>query len=89
MPAQCRSMGASGAKMDMSHITVHAKPNAKEDRVEQIDPEHFSVSVKAPPVQGRANEAIVKLLAEHFAVAPSRVRIVRGYASREKWVEIV
>lgn len=72
----------------MSRIIVHAKPNAKEDRVEQIDPENFRVSVKAPPVDGRANEAIVKALAAHFAVAPSRVRIVRGYTSREKWVEI-
>lgn len=72
----------------MPRIVVHAKPNAKEDRVEQIDSEHFRVSVKAPPVQGRANEAIIKLLAEHFGIAPSRVRIVKGWAAREKVVEV-
>lgn len=73
----------------MPRITVHAKPNAKEDRVEEIDPGNFRVSVKAPPVQGRANEAITKLLADHFGVTSSRVRIVRGWTVRQKVVEIV
>lgn len=69
-------------------IEVHAKPRAHEERVEKIDETHFVVAVKEPPVQGRANAAIVRALAAHFKVAPSRVRIVSGHTSRQKLIEI-
>ncbi len=70
-------------------IFVKAKPAAKEDKVEKIDEEHFSVSVKEPPIQGRANLAIVKSLAEYFNVSPSRVKIISGFISRLKTIEII
>ena len=70
-------------------ITVQAKPGAREERVEKADDTHYAVSVKEPPVEGRANAAIVRALAEHFKVAPSRVRIISGYTSRQKAIEII
>ena len=63
---------------------VKAKPRSKEERVEKIDDMHFIVSVKEPPVQGKANVAIAKALAEHFGVSASSVRLVSGFSSREK-----
>lgn len=76
-------------------IFVKAKPGAKVAEVIKLDPSvgqegevHFLVSVKEPPVQGRANAAIIKALAAYFKVAPSRVRIVFGHTSREKIVEV-
>lgn len=69
-------------------IFVTAKPSAKEERVEEIDPTHVVVAVKEPPVQGRANHAIVKALASHFGVPVSRVRIIAGHTSRRKVVEM-
>ncbi len=48
----------------------------------------FIVSVKEPAVDGRANRAIEKALAEHFKVPASFVRIVRGHSAKEKVVEI-
>ena len=70
-------------------IFVKAHPGAREAHVDKIDETHFEVSVKEPPIQGRANEAIVRALAKHFNVAPSQVRIVSGYTSRQKVIEII
>ena len=79
-------------------ISVKAKPNSREEKVEKVDlplPEGFGgagdyyvVSVKEPPVQGRANEAIVRVLAEYFGVSKFKVKIVSGWTSRQKVVEI-
>jgi uncharacterized protein (TIGR00251 family) len=46
------------------------------------------VRVTAPPVDGRANAALCKLLARHYGVAPSKVSVVRGETSRDKLVRI-
>lgn len=70
-------------------ISIQAKPNAREEKVEEIDPTNFIVAVKGPPVQGRANEAIQKALAKHFKVAPSRLRLISGFSSRQKVFEIL
>ncbi|MEK7554778.1 MAG: DUF167 domain-containing protein [Patescibacteria group bacterium] len=69
-------------------IFVHAKPAAREEKIEQTDDTHFTVSVTEPPVQGRANAAIVRALAAHFNTAPSLVRLVSGFSSRQKVFEI-
>ena len=67
-------------------INVKAKTNSNENKVEKIDDLNFVVSVKDPPVQGRANRAIVKTLSEYFHT--SNVRIVSGHTSRNKVIEI-
>lgn len=69
-------------------IEVQAKPGAHEERVEKIDETHFVVAVKEPPIQGRANAAIVRALAAYFKVASSRVRIISGYTLRNKVIEV-
>ncbi len=69
-------------------IFVQAKPNAKEEGVERIDDTHFKVSVKEPPRRGEANRAIARALAEHLGVAPSRIRLVLGFSSRQKVFEV-
>ena len=46
------------------------------------------VRVNVVPEKGKANEAVVKLLAKHFGVAKSEVKIVRGVTGRNKVVEV-
>jgi len=46
------------------------------------------VAVSAPPEKGKANERLIELLAEHFRVAKSRIKIVSGHTSRSKVVEV-
>lgn len=68
------------------HIKVKAK--AKVDCVEKIDATHFKISVKAPPVDGKANEAVVRSLAYYFDVPFSQLKLVSGHTSKNKIIEI-
>ena len=70
-------------------ITVKAKPAAREDKIEEQEGGLFVVSVKEPPVKGRANLAIIKLLANYFSVSTSNVRIISGQTSRNKVIEVI
>lgn len=70
-------------------INVKAKPGAREEKVEKIDEFNYVVSVKEPPVRGKANEAIRNALAVYFKTASARVKIISGYSSRNKVVEIL
>lgn len=66
------------------HITVTAKPKKKKEYVEQISPTAYIVSVKEPPEQGRANQAIIKALAQYFHISQSDVVFVSGQTSKLK-----
>jgi len=68
-------------------IHVKVKPNSKTQEVSQ-EGNSFTVKVKEPPREGKANQAVVKLLAEHFGVPQSRVRILSGFGSRNKVIEV-
>lgn len=72
----------------IKQIFVKAKPNAKKESIEKIDDTHFLLSVKEPAKEGRANEAVVKILAEYFDVPVSRIHLVSGFSSRQKKFEI-
>ena len=78
-------------------IFVKAKTAAKEDKVtppplrlipDKDTEECYIVSVKERPVEGLANEAISRLLAEHFGVPRSQVRLVSGATSKRKVFEV-
>jgi len=69
-------------------IQVKVKPNSKTTEASQ-EGDSFIVKVKEPPKEGKANQAVIKLLAEHFGVSKSHVRILSGLRSRNKVVEIV
>ena len=70
-------------------ISVHLKPNShhREEVVKNND-DTLTVYVKAPAIEGRANAAAIKLLAKHFKVASSKVKLVRGATSKYKIFEI-
>lgn len=70
-------------------ISTHLKPNSRHrEEVVANDDGSLTVYTKAPAIEGRANLAAVKLLAKHFSVAPSKIKLVRGAASRYKVFEI-
>jgi uncharacterized protein YggU (UPF0235/DUF167 family) len=80
-------------------IRVTTKPRSHDEKVEQLtqptlglssEPEllTYRVSVTESPVDGKANEAVVRLLAEHFHTKPYNIRIVSGHTSKRKVVEI-
>ncbi len=76
-------------------ISIHVKLKAKEEKVDKIilqkltgEEIQYQVFVKELPVDGKANEAVIRVLADYFNVSKSQVRIVVGGTSREKIVEI-
>ena len=68
-------------------IQVKVKPNSKTDEVSR-EGDSFIVKVREPPKEGKANQAVIKLLAEHFGVPQSQVRILSGFGSRNKVIEV-
>lgn len=70
-------------------ISIHLKPNSRHrEEVVVNDDGSLTVYAKAPAIEGRANAAAVKLLAKHFGVAPSKVKLVRGASSKYKLFDI-
>ncbi len=68
-------------------LKVRVVPNAKKQEV--IEGEVWKVKVRAPPEGGRANEELIEILAKHFGVKKSAVKILKGLKSREKVIVIL
>jgi uncharacterized protein len=69
-------------------IGVTVSPNAKRTQVTKISENEYRVSVDVPPRDGEANQRLLALLAEHFCVPKSTIKILRGHSSRKKFLEI-
>jgi uncharacterized protein len=70
-------------------LTAHVKPNARKDGITAwLDDSTVKISVTAPAEKGKANEAVIRLLAKHYAVPPSSITLVRGATTRMKQLEI-
>jgi uncharacterized protein len=71
-------------------VHVHVKPgSSKGPLVEESADGLLVVYVRERAIEGAANDAVVRLVAAHFGVAPSRVSIRRGRSSRRKTLEVV
>ena len=68
-------------------IRVKVIPNSKTEEVVK-EGDGFLVRVKEPAREGKANRAIIKLLADHFGVPKKQVVISTGFGSRNKVVDI-
>lgn len=71
----------------MKTLQVRVTPNAKQNKIVD-EGERLKVYLTASPTDGKANKALIELLATHFGVKKSSVRIVKGEKSRNKVVEI-
>jgi uncharacterized protein len=69
-------------------LFIKVKTKAKKEKVEKVDEINFKVSVKEPPVKGKANIAVIKALAEYFNISRDMLKIVSGTGSRLKIIEI-
>ena len=71
----------------MARISVRLTPRAGRNAIDGWDGEILRARVAAPPVDGKANDALLRLLAKALGVAPSGVALVSGAQSRVKIVE--
>lgn len=68
-------------------VNVKVIPGAKKNLVKPEE-HQLKVYLTAPPVEGKANEALVEVLAGHFSVHQRQVRIIKGLKSRHKTIMI-
>ena len=81
------------AHNDFILVSVKVVPNSKKNAVENIVMEGASslslkVRITAPPVDGKANQAVVDILSSHFSVRKSDIEILKGATSRQKLIKI-
>lgn len=69
-------------------LQCHVQPGAKSSELAGLHGHRLKIRLKAPPVEGRANDELLKFLARIFAVAKGDVSIVCGVSSRQKTVSI-
>jgi uncharacterized protein (TIGR00251 family) len=69
-------------------IEVHAKPRARKTRVVGVHGDALSVAIAAPPLDGAANDEVVRVLAELFGVARGHVTLIRGATARMKLFDV-
>ena len=74
--------------MASARVAVRLRPGGRGDELLGFAEEVLRARVSAPPIDGRANRALCRLIAKRLGVAPSRVAVVRGAKSRDKLVEV-
>lgn len=84
MPLPAYLSGDGGSTL----VRVRLQPRGRRDEIAGEREGALLVRVSAPPVEGRANAALCKLLAKAAGVAPSRAELVRGASSRDKLVRL-
>jgi uncharacterized protein (TIGR00251 family) len=71
-----------------AQISIRLQPRSKREEVVGARGDVIVVRVTAPPVDGKANAALCRLIARSVRVSSSRVTVVRGQTSREKVVRV-
>lgn len=74
--------------MQSARLVVRVIPRAKRDEISGRRGEALVVRVSAPPVEGAANLALVKLLSQRLRVRPADISIVAGATGREKVLRV-
>lgn len=77
------------SKTGTLQLLLHVQPNAKRTAVVGEHGERLEVVLSAPPVDGKANAALVKFFAKSLGLSKSQLLITAGEGSREKRLEVV
>ena len=69
-------------------LTLHVQPRAARTEIAGLHGDALKIRLAAPPVDGAANEALIRFLAERLGVSRSAITLVSGATSRRKVVEV-
>lgn len=69
-------------------LSVRIQPRASKNEIIAMEDGGLKIRLTAPPVDGAANEALIRFLTATFSVSKSQVEIVSGHTSRDKIVRI-
>ena len=80
----------SAAELDHAAqlVAIRLQPRASRDRIQGERGGAVAIQLKAPPVDGAANAALLRFLAAQLKVPPASVQLVRGTTSRSKWIRV-
>ena len=67
-------------------LSLHCQPGAKASRVVGLHDERLKLQLQAPPLENRANEALVTWLADQLSLPRKQIEILSGHTSRQKRV---
>lgn len=73
---------------DVLTLTLHVQPGAKRTEVAGLHGDALKIRLAAPPIEGRANEALLRFIAESFGVPLRQVELKQGGQSRHKVVAV-
>lgn len=76
-------------RQDTLLLYCHLQPNASRDEFAGEHGERLKIRIKAPPIDGRANAALIRFLSKVFSVPKSRVQLLAGESGRQKTLAIV
>lgn len=69
-------------------LTLHVQPGAKRNEVAGLHGDALKIRLAAPPIEGRANEALLRFIADCFLVPLRDVELKQGAQSRHKRVQV-
>lgn len=69
-------------------LQVITKTKSRDNKVIKLTDSVYEVHVKAAPVEGKANRAVIETLANHFHVHKNQVEIISGFTGINKVVKI-
>ena len=69
-------------------LSVSIIPNAKKSEVVSYEGQTLKVRISAPPIDGKANEELIHLLAELCDCSPSEIQILKGHSSKHKLLDV-
>jgi len=69
-------------------LTLHIQPGAKKTELAGLHGDALKIRLAAPPVDGKANEALLKFIAETLGMAKTAITLKSGHTSRRKVLEI-
>jgi len=69
-------------------IYVKVIPRSSLNKVEKLSEGDYKVKLTAPPIDGKANDMLIQVLAEYFGIAKSSLKIVGGKTAKVKIIDI-
>lgn len=69
-------------------LNLHVQPNASKDQWLGLHGDRLKLKIKAPPVDGKANQYLLNFIATEFAVSKASCKLISGTSSREKRIAV-
>ena len=69
-------------------VSIRVQPRASKNEILDVRDGRLRLRTTAAPADGKANQAVIKLVAAYLKIAPSRIKFVRGKTSRNKQLRI-